>query len=79
MENNPLLLALQKSDEFTDLDLYLCNTGSRDFRNHIEDLLEKQRQKCYDYCRLGEEGVCNEDELKDSILNAKLIETQNKQ
>lgn len=81
MENNPLLEVLNtpKNRVYDVTDNYLRHVSVEDFKAHILDLLEKQRQKCYDYCRLGEEGVCDEDELKDSILNAKLIETQNKQ
>lgn len=74
MENNPLLEVLNTSNnEVYDVtDKYLRTVDIEDFKAHILDLLDRQRQKCAEEATMvfiDRDNDINEQ----SITNAKLI------
>jgi hypothetical protein len=80
---NPLLEVLTTSPNrvYDVTDNYLRNVAIEDFKAHILDLLERQREKCHENAFIVNEGTYGSDGQsmeyyvvdRDSILNAKLF------
>jgi hypothetical protein len=79
MENS--LLEFLKKKNNVALAEYLCEVDTSIFKAHIQDLLERQREKCHENAFIVNEDTYGSDGQsmeyyvvdKDSILNAKLF------